>query len=133
MQRRSSAPVRRVALLAAAMGWVVVGCSSTAAVPDPSPSRDAPVLEVPAGTESIDVAVGQSVDFQVGTQSGGPTTEWRARTSDATVFQVIEPSDDLLSPETPGGLAKATGSAVVSLVPPDTGQVWKVRVTVAAG
>lgn len=109
----------------------LAGCSSSAPTADPSPSYDAPVLEVPQGTRTIDVAVGQSVDFQVEDPAGTSTTQWRATSSDESVFEVIEPSDDPLTPETPGGLAMAPGNATVTLVPPGDGKNWTVRITVA--
>ena len=124
-----SGAVRRTALIVAAIA--VAGCAPAASTPDPSPSLDAPVLEVPQGTRSIDVAVGQSVNFQVQEPGDTQTTQWRATTSDESVFQVIEPSDDLLTPESPGGLATAPGKATVSLIPPGDGPNWTVRITVA--
>lgn len=83
-------------------------------------------------TASVDLVVGQSVNFLVGDQSAEPTTQWSASSSDDAVFQVIEPSDDLLSPQAPGGVAVAPGTAAVSVTPPGNGAGWSVRVTVTA-
>ena len=127
--------IRRVritwALAAVAMTvpLALSGCSdkqsAAEASASASPSATAKVMEVEQGTDEINVAVGQSVDFQ----TTGPAL-WSVASSDETVFQAIQPTEDVFTPNTPGGVAAAPGVATVTMTLPSNGAQWAVKVRV---
>ncbi len=105
------------------------GCSAKTSAAEASasasPSATAKVMEVDYGVDEINVAVGQSVDFQ----APGPGM-WSAASSDEAVFLAIQPSEDAFTPDTPGGVAQAPGEAMVTMTLPSNGATWTVKVRV---
>lgn len=127
--------IRRVRISSALLSIAITiplalsGCSARESAAEASavasPSATAKVMEVEYGVDEINVAVGQSVDFQ----APGPGL-WSAASSDDAVFQAIQPSEDVFTPETPGGVAQAAGEATVTMTLPSNGAQWAVKVRV---
>lgn len=120
---------RALTALALAIPLALSGCSgepsSKEASASASPSATAKVMEVDYGVDEINVAVGQSVDFQTPGEA-----LWSAASSDESVFQAIQPTEDPFSPNTPGGVAAAPGTATVTMTLPTNGATWAVKVRV---
>ncbi len=90
-----------------------------------SPSASAAVMNVDYGVDEINVAVGQSINFQT-----PGDVRWNADSSDEQIVTVIVPDDDVFTPDTPGGVAKAPGQATVTMTLPTGGTPWSVLVRV---
>lgn len=119
-----------IVVAAVTVPLVVSGCttpreSAAEASASASPSATAAPMEVDQGVDEINIAVGQSVDFQ--TQG---EVQWTAASSDEAVFRVFSPSEDPFTPNTPGGVGQAPGEAMVTMTLPTNGFEWEVKVRV---
>lgn len=112
-----------------AIPLVLSGCSGERSAAEASaaasPSATAKVMEVDYGVDEINIAVGQSVDFKT-----PGSVLWSVASSDPAVFQAIQPTEDVFTPNTPGGVGASPGQATVTMTLPTNGAEWPVLVRV---